>query len=173
MVGEGGGFPPRDAFELIAPDEKSSQNEIRQCFSLVILIRKHCFVFEMMTQQVQDYLPILIQVCLALGIALAILGASHLLGQRAKTNAMKDSAYECGLPAEGKAGARFSVKFYVTAMLFIIFDIEVVFLIPWVMVYRDFLAAQLPIVLPVFFFLLVLVLGLVYELKKGALEWDK
>jgi NADH-quinone oxidoreductase subunit A len=58
-------------------------------------------------------------------------------------------------------------------MLFILFDIEVVFLIPWVMVFREFLAANLPIIMPVFFFLFVLILGLFYELKKGAIEWDQ
>ncbi len=120
-----------------------------------------------------DYLPVLIQIFLALTIAVAILMASHLLGQRASSNRMKDSAYECGLPAEGKPGARFSVKFYIVAMLFIIFDIEVVFLIPWVMIYRDFLAAQLPILMPVLFFLGVLVIGLLYEIRKGALNWEK
>ena len=63
--------------------------------------------------------------------------------------------------------ARFSVKFYVTAMLFILFDIEVIFLIPWTFVYREFLADRLPILLPMLFFLGLLVLGLVYEIKKG------
>jgi NADH-quinone oxidoreductase subunit A len=120
-----------------------------------------------------DYLPVLIQILIALFLAVVILGASHLLGQRAARNTIKDSAYECGMPAEGSTGTRFSVKFYLTAMLFIVFDIEVVFLIPWVLVYRDFLAQNLPILMPVLFFILVLVVGLVYELKKGALEWDK
>lgn len=123
--------------------------------------------------QLTDYLPVLIQILLALGIAVAILAASHLFGQRSLTNKLKDSAYECGLPAAGASGARFSVKFYVTAMLFIVFDIEVVFLIPWVLIYRDFLAAQLPILMPVLFFLGVMVVGLVYELKKGALDWER
>ena len=120
-----------------------------------------------------DYLPVLIQILIALSLAVIILGASHLLGQRAVRNAVKDSAYECGIPAAGGAGTRFSVKFYLTAMLFIVFDIAVAFLIPWVLVYRDFLAQDLPILMPVLFFILVLVVGLVYELKKGALEWDK
>jgi NADH-quinone oxidoreductase subunit A len=71
------------------------------------------------------------------------------------------------------AHTRFSVKFYVTAMLFILFDIEVVFLIPWTFVYREFLAAGIPILAPIGFFFFVLVLGLVYEIKKGALEWEK
>ena len=120
-----------------------------------------------------DYLPVLIQGSLALGIAAAILIGSHLFGQRAKTNSLKDSAYECGLAAEGKPGARFSVKFYVTAMLFILFDIEMVFLLPWVLIHRDFLQEGLPILLPVLFFIGLLGLGLIYEYRKGALEWEK
>lgn len=120
-----------------------------------------------------EYLPVFIQIIVALGIACTILIASHIFGQRARGNYIKDDAYECGFIAEGKAQPRFSVKFYVVAMLFILFDIEVVFMIPWVMIYREFLQAQIPILLPVLFFLLVLVLGLVYEMKKGALEWEK
>jgi NADH-quinone oxidoreductase subunit A len=123
--------------------------------------------------EITEYFPVLVQVLLALSIAGAVLIVSHLFGQRGPTNFLKDAAYECGLPAEGRPGARFSVKFYVTAMLFILFDIEVVFLLPLVLVYRDFLAESLPIFLPFMFFILVLVLGLYYELKKGALEWDK
>jgi NADH-quinone oxidoreductase subunit A len=123
--------------------------------------------------ELSDYAPVLIQVLLALVLGAVILFASHLLGQRGKRNHIKDAAYECGLPAEGPSSARFSVKFYITAMLFILFDIEIVFLIPWVLVYRDFLAHQIPVLLPALFFILLLVAGLVYELKKGALEWEK
>ncbi len=127
----------------------------------------------MAVMELQDYIPVLIQISLALSIGAAVLIFSHLFGQRGPRNRFKDSAYECGLPPEGEPVARFSVKFYVTAMLFIIFDIEIVFLIPWVIVYRDFLAANLPILTPVLFFIFLLVAGLVYELKKGALEWEK
>ena len=120
------------------------------------------------------YLPILIQVILATGVGLAILTVNRVLAQRVRTkNAIKDSAYECGVKAEGVVHTRFSVKFYVTAMLFILFDIEVVFLIPWAFIYRDFLANNIAILSPILFFLFVLVLGLVYEVKKGALEWEK
>jgi NADH-quinone oxidoreductase subunit A len=104
---------------------------------------------------------------------LIILGASSLFGQRAKKSKIKDSAYECGVEGVGETAVRFSVKFYVTAMLFILFDVEIVFLIPWVIVFREFLAASIPILLPVLFFLFILVLGLVYEIKKGALEWER
>ncbi len=120
-----------------------------------------------------NYVPVLIQILLAVGLAVIILGSSYIFGQRASKNKIKDAAYECGLLTEGTSHPQFSVKFYVTAMLFIVFDIEVVFLVPWALIYREFLAAQIPILLPILFFLLVLVVGLIYELKKGALKWEK
>lgn len=119
------------------------------------------------------YLPFLVQVVLAAVITAVVIAISHLIGQRFRPNAIKDTAYECGVPGEGSTHTRFSVKFYVTAMLFILFDIEVVFLIPWTFVYRDFLANNIAILSPMLFFLFVLVLGLLYEVKKGALEWEK
>jgi len=121
----------------------------------------------------EAYGPVLIQILLAIAIPIVILTASHIFGQRGGKNKTKDSPYECGLPTIGGAHPRFSVKFYVTAMLFILFDIEIIFLIPWVLVYRDFLAANLPILTPILFFLSVLIIGLIYEYKKGALEWDQ
>ncbi|MBN2068241.1 MAG: NADH-quinone oxidoreductase subunit A [Opitutales bacterium] len=120
-----------------------------------------------------DFFPVLVQVILVAGIAVGLISVSHLFGQRSKSNEIKDSAYECGLPAEGKLHPRFAVKFYVTAMLFLIFDIEVVYLMPWVLVYKDFLIHNIPILLPTLFFLVVLVLGLLYEVKKGALDWER
>ncbi len=123
--------------------------------------------------QIADYYPVLIQLLIAASIGAVVLVASHIFGQRGSRSAIKDSPYECGMLTEGSGHARFAVKFYITAMLFILFDIEVVFLIPWVLVFREFLAANLPILLPIFFFLFVLVLGLFYELKKGAIEWEQ
>jgi len=125
------------------------------------------------SQSLSTYLPVFVQVALGLSIPAIILAASHLFGQRAKGNYIKDKAYECGLPMEGKPHPRFAVKFYVTAMLFILFDIEVVFLVPWALVYREFLAAGIAITAATAVFLGVLVLGLAYELKRGALEWEK
>mgnify|MGYP000851619176 FL=1 len=124
-------------------------------------------------QSLSTYLPVLIQALMGLALPAGILAASHLFGQRAKGNYIKDKAYECGLPMEGKPHPRFAVKFYVTAMLFILFDIEVVFLVPWALVYREFLAAGIAITAATAVFLGVLVLGLAYEVKRGALEWDK
>ena len=123
--------------------------------------------------EVSDFAPILVQIIFAAVLAVVIIVASHFLGQRSRKSSIKDSAYECGIKSEGKTSTRFSVKFYVTAMLFILFDIEVLFLIPWALIYRDFLAEGLPILGPIMFFLAVLVIGLVYEIKKGGLEWEK
>ena len=125
------------------------------------------------SQSLSTYLPVLVQVVLGLSIPAIILAVSHLFGQRAKGNYIKDKASECGLPMEGKPHPRFAVKFYVTAMLFILFDIEVVFLVPWALVYREFLAAGIAITAATAVFLGVLVLGLAYEFKRGALEWEK
>ncbi len=125
------------------------------------------------SQSLQTYLPVLVQVVLGISIPAGVLIASHLFGQRAKGNYIKDKAYECGLPMEGKPHPRFAVKFYVTAMLFILFDIEVVFLVPWALVYREFLATGIAITAATAVFLGVLILGLVYEFKRGALDWEK
>ena len=125
------------------------------------------------SQSLSTYLPALVQIVLGLSIPAVILIASHVFGQRAKGNYIKDKAYECGLPMEGKPHPRFAVKFYVTAMLFILFDIEVVFLVPWALVYREFLAAGIAITAATAVFLGVLVLGLAYEFKRGALEGEE
>lgn len=119
------------------------------------------------------YFPFLIQVVLAAGITGLVVGASHFFGQRSKHSKITDSAYECGIPSTGTFHTRFSVKFYVTALLFMLFDLEVVILVPWTFIYREFLAQQIPILGPILFFLGVLVLGLLYEIKQGALEWER
>lgn len=119
------------------------------------------------------YLPFLIQAALAAGITAAIILASNFFGQRAKHTKIKDSAYECGVAAEGVIHTRFSVKFYLTALLFMLFDLEIVILVPWTFIYREFLANNIAILGPILFFIGVLVLGLFYEIKKGALQWEK
>ena len=119
------------------------------------------------------YLPFLIQAVLAALITGGVIAASHLFGQRAHGSKIKDSAYECGIAGEGLVHTRFSVKFFLTALLFMLFDLEVVILVPWTFIYREFLHAHIAILGPVLFFIGVLVLGLVYEIKKGALEWER
>lgn len=119
-----------------------------------------------------DYIPVVIQIVIASGFAVGTLIASALLGKRALSNKTKDSAYECGMNPIGEGQARFSVKFYLVAMLFVLFDIEVVFLFPWAAVYRE----QIGTGASVFFwsmlgFVSILFIGYLYALKKGALEW--
>jgi NADH-quinone oxidoreductase subunit A len=119
-----------------------------------------------------DYIPVIIQIVIASGFAIATLIASALLGKRALRNPVKDSAYECGMTPIGGGQARFSVKFYLVAMLFVLFDIEVVFLYPWAVVYKE----QISSGATVFFwsmlgFVGILFIAYLYALKKGALEW--
>ena len=119
----------------------------------------------------QDYLPVLFQILIALGFAISTLSLSIVFGRSGKRNATKDSAYECGMLPIGEGAPRFSVKFYLVAMLFVIFDIEVVFMYPWAVQFRD-LAAQGPTALASMAgFAGVLVFAYVYALKKGALNW--
>ena len=120
-----------------------------------------------------DFLPIFIQIVLAIGMGVGILVASHIFGQRAIRGKIKDSPYECGMSSEVSGTNRYSVKFYVTAMLFILFDIDVVFLIPWVLTHRELSFAGVSVLGPMLFFTFVLAVGLIYELKSGALEWEK
>src|SRR6266498_3667555 len=90
----------------------------------------------MPTSPTEIYFPVLLQVVIAMAVAAGMLGASFLLGKRVR-NKVKDLPYECGITPVGNARERFSVKFYLVAMLFILFDIEAVFLYPWAVVYRE------------------------------------
>jgi NADH-quinone oxidoreductase subunit A len=114
------------------------------------------------------YLPILVLFLLAVAIAVFVIVASSQLGPH-KPNPRKIKPYESGMEPIGPAMRRFPVKFSVVAMLFIVFDIEIIFLFPYALVFRSLGLFGL-IVMGVF--LLILVAGLVYELKKGALKWD-
>ncbi len=110
----------------------------------------------------QDYLPVLLQVVVAVGFAGVALLMSVVVGRVGKRNPVKDTAYECGMIAQGGAQPRFSVKFYLVAMLFILFDIEIVFMYPWAVVYRDFIAkyGALPILGSMVGFIAILMVGL-------------
>jgi len=124
--------------------------------------------------QLAQYIPILFLLAAAVGFAGGTLLISVLLGKFAKSNKAKDSAYECGKDPIGDGGGRFSVKFYLVAMLFILFDIEVVFMYPWAVVYRDLLAehATRNLVLgSMLSFLGILFAGYIYALKKKAFDW--
>jgi NADH-quinone oxidoreductase subunit A len=115
-----------------------------------------------------DYVPILILVVLAGLFAGGSILLSALLGPRRPT-AEKLSPYECGIEPVGTARERFSVKFYLVAMLFIVFDMEIVFLYPWAVVFKQLKLFGL---VAMGTFLLVLLVGYFYVWKKGGLEWD-
>jgi NADH-quinone oxidoreductase subunit A len=114
------------------------------------------------------YFPVLLQAVLATVIALGLVTVSSLLGRKLK-NKVKDSPYECGIAPTGNAGERFSVKFYLVAMLFILFDIEAVFLYPWVVVFRELKMAAF---VEMFVFVLFILSGFYYIWKKKVLDWS-
>jgi len=121
---------------------------------------------------VSDYLPILLQAIVAIGFAAVVLIASVVFGKAGRTTQVKDSAYECGMLPIGEASPRFSVKFYLVAMLFVLFDLEVVFLYPWAVVYQEFLTKHgLMILWSMLGFVGILTVAYAYALKKGALDW--
>lgn len=121
----------------------------------------------------EQYVPVLIIFGIAIGMASVIPVLSWLLGPK-KPNQSKLSVYECGLSPIGSARERFSVKFYLVAILFIIFDIEIVFMYPWAIYFKEGIkngqGLYLLIVMGIFF--TVLTLGLIFEWRKGALDWN-
>jgi len=124
--------------------------------------------------QLAQYIPVLFLLAIAIGFAAATLVSSVLFGKFAKSSKAKDAPYECGKDPIGQGGARFSVKFYLVAMLFILFDIEVVFMYPWAVVYRDMLAEHATrnlILGSMLSFLGILFAGYIYALKKKAFDW--
>ena len=119
-----------------------------------------------------EYLPVLLQILVATGLAAGMLIASVVMGKTGTTNPTKESAYECGMLPIGEAQPRFSVKFYMVAMLFVLFDIEVVFMYPWAVVFRDMVAESSLIFWSMAGFAGILLVAYLYALKKGALRWN-
>jgi len=115
-----------------------------------------------------DYLPILIFLLMAIGFACFAIIASALLGQK-KPSAAKKSPYECGVTTVGPTYRRIPVKYYIIALLFLLFDIEVVFLYPWAVIFREVKVFGF---ISMAVFIGVLVVAYVYVWKKGALEWE-
>src|ERR1700732_4834093 len=116
----------------------------------------------------QVYFPVLVQVVIAAAVAIGLIVASSALGKRARSP-QKDTPYECGIAPTGSARERFSVKFYLVGMLFIVFDIEAVFLYPWVVVFRDF---KMVAFVEMLIFIALVLAGFFYIWKKGALDWS-
>ena len=121
-----------------------------------------------MQDMLREYLPILIFIGIAVGMAIAALAASYILA-RQRPNAEKISAYECGFDAFDDARGQFDVRFYLVAILFIIFDLEIAFLFPWAISLSDIGLFGFWSMMG---FLGILTIGFIYEWKNGALEWE-
>src|SRR5881398_1512016 len=121
----------------------------------------------------REYLPVLLQIFVAMLFAVSALLVSIVVGKSGRRTKAKDMAYECGMLPQGEAPPRFSVKFYLVAMLFILFDLEIVFMYPWAVVYRESIKQSGLIFWSMLSFISILMVGYVYALKKGALDWKK
>jgi len=121
----------------------------------------------MPTSYPELYFPILLQAILGVAVAAGLVAMAFLLGKR-KPNAIKDIPYECGVLPIGTAKERFSIKFYLVAMVFILFDIEAIFLYPWVVVYRDL---KMFAFVEMLVFIILIMAGFFYIWKKGVLDW--
>ena len=129
-----------------------------------------------MTFNLMDYMPVLLMFIIAAGFAVTFIGLSQLVGQRKRTRT-KLMPYECGKDPVGSARERFSVKFYLIAMIFILFDIEVIFLVPWAVVFKRLASPAYGLRNVVYFemliFIALLAAGLIYVIKKGAFDWGE
>ena len=124
--------------------------------------------------QLREYIAVAILALVAFSFAAGTLLPLLLSASAAKESPIKDTAYECGMLPVGAGNTRLSVKFYLVAMLFILFDIEVVFLYPWAVIYRDMLRTDAALILgSMFCFLGILFAGYLYALKKGAFDWKQ
>jgi len=114
------------------------------------------------------YLPIMVVIAIAFAFSIGSVVLSRLIGMK-KPSEVKLAPYECGMPLHGSAQERFSIKFYIVAMLFILFDIEAVFLYPWAIMFKRlglFGFVEMGV------FIIILLVGFIYVWKKGALEWE-
>jgi NADH-quinone oxidoreductase subunit A len=121
----------------------------------------------------REYLPVLLQIVVAIGFAASALLVSVLVGKTGQRTRAKDTAYECGMVPEGEGQPRFSVKFYLVAMLFILFDLEIVFMYPWAVAYKEAIGRSSLIFWSMLSFITILMVGYIYALKKGALDCKK
>lgn len=120
-----------------------------------------------------DFIPLFIMIGLATVMAFSLLKGAELLGP-SRGNPIKQAAYESGMDPVGTARERYSIKFYLVAMIFIVFDVEVVFLYPWAVGFRSFIESGIAVgaLIVVVFFIIILAIGLLYDIKKGGLEFD-
>jgi NADH-quinone oxidoreductase subunit A len=119
-------------------------------------------------------LPVFALALFVVIFGVALLAFSSLISIKAKPNAVKDETYECGLPADTSGPTKIPIKFYLTAILFILFDIEIIFMYPWALTYGDFISQGygLYTFAAMSFFILVFIFGLFWEVKSRALDWE-
>ena len=126
----------------------------------------------MQESQLAQYLPVLMLGVLAVVFSFGMLIMSVVLGKRGKRPPVKDTPYECGMVPVGEGNTRLSVRFYLVAMLFILFDIEVVFLYPWAVIYKPMLQENAALILgSMLSFMGILFIGYIYAVKKHAFDW--
>ncbi|MCK4579103.1 MAG: NADH-quinone oxidoreductase subunit A [Candidatus Marinimicrobia bacterium] len=120
---------------------------------------------------ISDYLPVMIVFLLAAGFAVGALIATHFFGPKIKGK-IKSEAYESGIEAKSSPHTRLNVRYFIVGLVFVIFDIEVVFLYPWAVVFKDFIKTGPFIFFEMLFFLFILLIGYIYVWRKGVFEWE-
>lgn len=123
----------------------------------------------MQEQGLATYLPILIMMTISIGFIVVTMVATHLLGPHKKSK-VKSDAFECGIESQGNARTPFSIKYFLVAVLFVLFDVEVIFMYPWAV---NFKKLGLFGLMEMFTFIAIFLVGFFYIVKKGALDWDK
>ncbi len=162
--------------ELVAVLSRRSSFEFKQLFDIVhenLRARNAASGNCWDSRMLREYLPVLLQILVAILFVGSALLVSVLVGKSGKRTRAKDTAYECGMIPQGERQPRFSVKFYLVAMLFILFDLEIVFMYPWAVVYRDAIKQSSVIFWSMLSFIAILMVGYVYALKKGALDFRR
>jgi NADH-quinone oxidoreductase subunit A len=119
-----------------------------------------------------DYLPMLVQLSLALAFVVVTMIVTHLLGPNRKS-AVKDAAWECGIEAKGDARAPISIKYFLVAILFVLFDVEIIFMYPWAVNFREMVASGgFAYFVEMLLFMGLFFCGFYYVIKKGVLKWE-
>jgi NADH-quinone oxidoreductase subunit A len=123
-------------------------------------------------QHIMEYFPIVMMLVVALGFVGLTMVSTHLLGPKRKTKT-KMEAFECGIDPIGNARIPFSIKYFLVAILFVLFDVEVIFMYPWAILFKDLMKEQgIMIFVEMIVFISLLLVGFLYIIKKGALKWE-
>ena len=122
---------------------------------------------ETSTSHLWEYFPIVLMAVVALGFVVTVMVLTHWLGPKRKTK-IKQQAFECGIESQGNARSPFSIKYFLVAILFVLFDVEVIFMYPWAVNFRELGVFGL---LEMFSFMGLMIVGLIYVIRRGALNW--